>query len=356
MLFEENKHYVVVDLNHMVARSKYVSVKSSKVDRVGLSLHILLQTIKKVSQLFKPDYIAFALDSGRSWRYEIFSEYKLSRRLKEAKKSPEEKEFDLLVREAVEDFVNFLENNTYSAVMKGQYLEADDLIATFARLHKDSRVTVVSSDSDFVQLLRISPNIQIYCGIKDVLYTRKGVFSGVRLDKPVPFLVEGTGKVKILKQGPVKKPDEDWYEWAQFLKIVRGDIGDGIFGIMPGMRTNYLRKVFDDRHVKQYDWNNFMNQVIKEDDGSEVTVKEKFEHNRLLVDIVDLPDDVLDMAKSAIAKSLNKEHVKLRNLGVNFFKFCNRYKLKTASQNYEKYVALFSKKYPGDLEWISQKD
>ena len=93
----------------------------------------------------KPSHLAVIFDAGRkSFRNDIYSEYKANR---------DEPPDDLvpqfpLVRDATRAF-------GVACVEKAGF-EADDLIATYARLAREAgvKVTIVSSDKDLMQLVR----------------------------------------------------------------------------------------------------------------------------------------------------------------------------------------------------------
>ena len=94
----------------------------------------------------KPSHLAVIFDAGRiSFRNEIYPEYKANRG-----EPPEDlvPQF-AIVRDATHAF------GVPAIEMKGY--EADDLIATYARLAREAgaRVTIVSSDKDLMQLVRL---------------------------------------------------------------------------------------------------------------------------------------------------------------------------------------------------------
>lgn len=102
------------------------------------------------------DYIAVVLDSGqKNFRHEIYPNYKANR-----PPAPEDlvPQFPI-VREAVEAFgINAIDALGY---------EADDLIATYARLAREQgiEVVIVSSDKDLMQL--IGDGVSMYDAMKD---------------------------------------------------------------------------------------------------------------------------------------------------------------------------------------------
>lgn len=122
------------------------------------------------------DYTLVLFDAKReNFRNQIFPEYKATRR-----EIPEEliPQFPI-IREAVGALkLNYLEMEGY---------EADDLIATYARLalEQDMEVVVVSADKDLMQLIR--PGVEFYDPMKDKFFTPEDVKEkfGVYPDKVI---------------------------------------------------------------------------------------------------------------------------------------------------------------------------
>ena len=86
-----SKTWVIIDLAHMLNRSRFVSRGASIADAVGLSLHIAINSIKQASKKYKADHIVIAAE-GRSWRKEYDDSYKLNRTIKRENATPKEKE------------------------------------------------------------------------------------------------------------------------------------------------------------------------------------------------------------------------------------------------------------------------
>ncbi len=124
----------------------------------------------------KPTHIAVILDAGReSFRNEIYPQYKAQR-----PPAPEEliPQFPL-IRDAVEAF------NVACIEMDG--FEADDIIATYARIAAEAGgdATIISSDKDLMQLIK--PGIAMYDTMKNRRIGPDEVFEkfGVMPDKVI---------------------------------------------------------------------------------------------------------------------------------------------------------------------------
>ena len=130
----------------------------------------------KLTSKISCDYCLVLFDAKRqNYRNEIFPDYKGTR-----KDTPEEliPQFPI-IRQAVDALnLNYLE-------MEG--FEADDLIATYARLALDKgyEVVVVSADKDLMQLIR--PGVEFYDPMKDKFFTPEDVKEkfGVYPDKVI---------------------------------------------------------------------------------------------------------------------------------------------------------------------------
>ena len=71
-------------------------------------------------------------------------------------------------------FTNFLRDKTNVSVLREPNAEADDLIARFIHLHPNDKHYIISSDSDYQQL--ITETIFQYDGVGNQLITPQGYF------------------------------------------------------------------------------------------------------------------------------------------------------------------------------------
>jgi 5'-3' exonuclease len=81
--------------------------------------------------------------------------------------------------------------------LQDKQLEADDLIAGWIQQHPKDKHVIISSDSDFAQL--VDANVKQYNGISNTLTTIDGYFT----DKGEPVLDKKTGQ-------PKKAPNPEW--------------------------------------------------------------------------------------------------------------------------------------------------
>ena len=143
--------YVLVDTANTFFRARHV-VRGELDIKVGMAFHITFNSLKKAWNDFDADHIVFCLE-GRSWRKDFYEPYKANRKVLMDSRTPKEQEDDELYFEAYDDMVNFFVEKTNMSVIRCETAEADDMIARWIQLHPDVDHVIVSSDSDFYQLL-----------------------------------------------------------------------------------------------------------------------------------------------------------------------------------------------------------
>lgn len=109
-----------------------------------------------------PDKVFFILEGHPQFRYDLFSDYKANRLVKQAAKQEVMDKFQTTKNE----IVRILQHLPITIARAASY-EADDVIATLCENMKDEDLTVISNDSDYIQLLqRGYKNLTIYNPIK----------------------------------------------------------------------------------------------------------------------------------------------------------------------------------------------
>ena len=218
--------------------------------------------------------------------------------------------------------------------MRHEQLEADDLIAGWIQSHPNDNHVIISTDTDFVQL--IAPNVKQYNGVQECTITHEGYF-------------DAKGKNIIDKKTQEPKPAPN-PEWLLFEKCMRGDSSDNVFSAYPGVRTKGTSKkvglieAFEDRQTKGFAWNNLMLQRWVDHEGKEHRVLEDYERNRRLIDLAHQPDDIkLQMAETiAEAIGANKN---VGQVGVKLIKFCSLYDLKKIADQAQSYAEPLNARY-----------
>lgn len=339
--------YILIDAMNLFHRSKYVT--STSIDmKVGMSLHIIFNAIRKAYQDLGGTHVVFCLE-GRSWRKDYYDPYKKNRVVEKLKKTQKELEEDEIVLEAFTELSHFMLEKTNATVLQCECAEADDLIATWIQLHPDDKHVILSSDSDFMQL--IAPNVSMHNGITGMTYTHEAVFD--ENDKRHEFEVKSDGKIGIGDVNPNFVADEGWQELALFIKCIRGDKSDNIFPAYPGVRYKGTKnktgilEAYQDKTNKGYNWNNFMLQEWNDEWGEKQTVKERYELNRSLIDLTMQPDEFKERFVDAILSEVKKPLVPM--VGVHFLRFCGQWDLVKVSQYPDDYAKVLNMPYQGVL-------
>ena len=321
------KTYLLVDTQNMFFRARHVAQRGASLDeKIGLAFHIMFNSVKKANNMFSGDHVVFCLE-GRSWRKDVYEPYKKNRKVVLDKRSPVEQEEDTYWWEAYNDFLDFLKEQTNSSAIRSSVAEADDIIALWIEAHKDSKNIIVSTDSDFYQL--INPTVSLYNGMTNQIVTANGFYD----EKDNPVIDKKTNQ-------PKSAPDP---EFLLFEKCIRGDSSDNVFTAFPKVRKTKIKEAFDDRHNQGFVWNNFMLSKWVDHNGNDMVVKDCYERNKQLVDLSQQPDEVKKDILTQIVEAQNSKTVE--QVGVRFMKFCNKYSLEKLSQNPTEHAQYLNKAY-----------
>lgn len=318
--------YILVDTANTFFRARHV-IKGDADIKLGMAFHITLNSIKKAWQDFDGSHVVFCLE-GRSWRKDYYEPYKRNRADARAAKTVKEQEEDELFWETFDNFKDFITEKTNCTVLQHPELEADDLIAGWIQSHPADKHVIISTDSDFVQL--IAPNVSQYNGVQEHHITYEGIF-----DKK--------GKlVKDTKTGEPKAiPDP---QWLLFEKCIRGDSSDNVFSAYPKVRKNKLEEAFKDKDNKGFAWNNLMLQRWVDHNGEEHRVLEDYERNRRLIDLTQQPTDIKEKIFGTIKENIDKEK-NVSQVGIRLLKFCQLYDLKKISDQAQQYAEPLNARY-----------
>lgn len=321
--------YLIVDTANTFFRARHSAHRQSDTwDKLGFAIHVTLASVNKAWRDQKADHVVFCLE-GRSWRKDFYEPYKKNRAVARAALTEKEAEEDRLFWEAFDDLQTFLSQRTNCTVLRHEQLEADDLVAGWIQAHPQDHHTIVSSDTDFHQLL--APNVNQYNGIADELHTLEGI-----LDKKGKLVIDKkTKEPKVI-------PDP---EWILFEKCIRGDPTDNVFSAYPGVRKTKLQEAFNDRKNKGFAWNNLMLTKWTDHNKQEHKVLDDYNRNRTLVDLNAQPEHI----KQKIIETITKGSVKQDRpmVGAQFLKFCGKYDLVKLSENPSAISSVLSASYPG---------
>jgi 5'-3' exonuclease len=332
--------YILVDTANTFFRARHVINGDADI-KLGMAFHITLNSVKKAWQDFNGSHVIFCLE-GRSWRKDYYTPYKAQRTAARAAHTEKEADEEKIFWEAFDTFKDFIIDKTNCTVLQNPRLEADDLIAGFIQSHPNDNHVIISTDTDFVQL--IAPNVKQYNGVMETTITHEGIFDA-----------KGKRVIDKKTQEPKAIPDP---EWLLFEKCMRGDTSDNVFSAYPGVRTKGtskkvgLTEAFEDRKSKGYNWNNLMLQRWTDHNGIEHRVLEDYERNRRLIDLSHQPEDIKAIIKDTIttATSANKN---ISQVGIRLIKFCNLYDLKKIADQAQSYAEPLNARYINDTQTLS---
>jgi 5'-3' exonuclease len=327
-----SKTYILVDTANTFFRARHAT-RGDLNDKVGMSIHTVLGSVRKAWRDFKGDHVIFCLE-GRSWRKDYYAPYKAQRAEARAAHSPREAEEEKIFWETFDQFKDFITNKTNCTVLQHPQLEADDLIAGFIQAHPNDNHVIISTDGDFAQL--IAPNVKQYNGVMQITITHEGYF-------------DEKSKRVVDKKTKQEKPAPD-PSWLLFEKCMRGDTSDNIFSAYPGVREKGtknkvgLREAFADRGSKGYNWNNMMLQRWSDHNGVEHRVLDDYARNVVLCDLTAQPADIKLLIKDTINTATTADK-NIPQVGIRLLKFCAEYDLQKVSEQVTSYAEPLNARY-----------
>jgi len=330
-------NYALIDTANTFFRARHVASRNSDTwEKIGMAMHLTLASVNQMVRKFNIDHVVFCLE-GRSWRKDFYKPYKANRVVDTASVTEAELEENQMFWETYDQFTTFLREKTNASVLRCPTAEADDLIARFIHLHPNDKHFIISSDSDYVQL--INENVQQYNGVTGQLIKLDGYYD----DRDRPVKDKKTGQHKLLEDP----------EYLLFKKCIRGDATDNVFSAYPGVREKGsknavgIKEAFEDRNKQGFNWNNLMLQKWVDHNGEEHRVRDDYERNRTLIDLAAQPEDI----KNAVDEIIRND-VRLTTtpqVGIHLMKFCGKYELTKISEQVDTYSKWLNSPYKGVL-------
>jgi 5'-3' exonuclease len=324
--------YILVDTANTFFRARHV-VRGDIDTKVGMALHITLNSIKKAWQDFTADHVVFCLE-GRSWRKDYYEPYKRNRQVARDALTPTQQEEDTVFWEIFDEFKNFVTEKTNCTVMQHPNLEADDLIAGWVQAHPNDNHIIISTDGDFAQL--ISPRVRQYNGVSNTTITHEGYFD----DKGKPVIDKKTKE-------PKPAPDP---AFMLFEKCMRGDTSDNVFSAYPGVRTKGTKnkvgliEAFEDKSTKGFNWNNMMLQRWTDHNGDEHRVLDDYNRNVTLCDLTAQPEHIRKIIDNTVAEHATPKEV--TQVGMRLIKFCAKWNMQRIADQATYYTEPLAARYP----------
>ena len=320
---------------NMFFRCRHIAAKGSDAwTKVGFGLHLTLSSAAKEFRNHKGDHVVFALEGQNSWRKKFYAPYKRNRTETRAALTEEQLEEDKLFFDAYNELIKFLNKRSNCTVLQVEGAEGDDIIAHWTQMHPNDEHIIVSSDTDFVQL--ISKNVSLYNAVTKILTTKNAMYD----DKNQLVIDKKTKEV----MEPVDP------SWELFYKCIRGDSGDNVFSAFPGARLKGtknkvgIREAYEDRKSQGYNWNNFMLQRWIDHKQEEHKVLNDYERNSILIDLTKQPDHIREAMNIAMADAYMKQPAKM--VGAQLLKFCGKYDLVNIAKYPERYADFLNARLP----------
>jgi 5'-3' exonuclease len=328
--------YALIDTANTFFRARHVASRSSTLEeKIGMALHLTLASVNQAVRKYSIDHVVFCLE-GRSFRKDIYAPYKKNRVVDQMSVTEAEKEESEMFWQTYEKFTTYIKEKTNVTVLRHERAEADDMIARFIHLHPSDTHYIISTDTDYNQL--ITEKVKQYNGVTGELATLQGYF-------------KENGKPVLDKEKNPKLLEDP--EYLLFKKLIRGDSSDNVFPAYPGVREVGsknkvgIKEAFEDRHKMGFNYNNFMLQRYTDHEGNEVRVKDAFERNRTLIDLKAQPQEIKDAVDQRIRESVRVTTIP--QVGIHFMKFCGRYELTKISEQAETYSKWLNAPYQGNV-------
>lgn len=239
---------LIFDFNQVVIANLMEQIGSTKTPvEESLVRHMVLNTLRSNIKKFK-DYgeVIIACDNKHYWRRDIFPFYKSNR-----KKNRDASGHDWnTIFECMSKIRDELKDNSPYKVIDVHGAEADDVIGVLVKNSADTKIMILSSDKDFVQLQKY-PNVKQY---------------------------SPTMKKFITVDDPIRQLNE---------LIIRGDSGDGIPNILSP--DNSIAEGIRQKPITK----KFLDEVIIQDSKSmKESIARNWDRNRQLIDLEYIPQHV----------------------------------------------------------------
>lgn len=121
------------------------------------------RNLRPIIEKFSPDKCFFVLEGHPQFRYDLFADYKANRFIKTGAKSKEQLDKFYKSKDEIVRLLQYLP----LTICRAHDYEADDVIFTLCKNLQDEELTILSNDSDYIQLLQLGlSSVQVYNPIK----------------------------------------------------------------------------------------------------------------------------------------------------------------------------------------------
>ena len=123
---------------------------------------------------------------------------------------------------------------------------------------------------------------------------------------------------------------------------MRGDASDNVFSAYRRIRKNKLLEAFEDRTNQGFAWNNMMLQRWVDHNNVEHRVKDDYERNKRLIDLMEQPDDIREQMNETINSITVKKNT---SVGIHFMKFCGKHNLQKLGDDAQRFSEILNSSY-----------
>lgn len=165
---------LLIDAHNQMWRAcvKFGAVQPDVPDEIIYTFNFF-RNLRPLIENGNPDKVFFVLEGHPQFRYDMYPEYKAHRITKLGTAKPEDDEKLAKKKKSSETFFKMkdiilplMEHLPITTCRAAAY-EADDVVATLCENMRDEDLTIISSDTDYIQLLQKNyDHIQIYNPIK----------------------------------------------------------------------------------------------------------------------------------------------------------------------------------------------
>lgn len=243
---------ILVDFNGLVVGT--IAAEKGTLDE-NLIRHIILNQLRQYAHKYKAEYGDMIICcEGRSWRKEIYPEYKYKRGT-----ARQESKVDWdFVYKTLNMVLDEIRENVPYKVIQHPRAEADDIIGTLVEMTQEfgrwEDVMIISNDHDFKQLQKYDNVKQLSPKFKKLVVEKN----------PRKYLLE---------------------------HVLKGDRGDGVPNVYSPDNT------FTDDIRQKPMRQTFIDKVLEADNAEDVLSTEElrnFQRNRKLVDLSECPQEIKD--------------------------------------------------------------
>lgn len=248
---------LLFDFNNLIYASFFANLKSNieSIDRNrNFVKHLFFNKLLHLKQYFSCSFndIYICIDGKNNWRKKVFEHYKFKR-----KENREKSDIDYSILFRVVDELSKELKIFPFYTLKMDFLEADDWISFMCeQFENEKEVVIISTDKDFYQLQKCSNVIQ-YHHIKNTI---------IKITEPKKEL---------------------------FVKILKGDSGDGIPNILSDGDTFYVEKKRQ-KPLRQKKIDEILNEKNLKKYLIEENLLNNFKRNKMLIDLSIRPKSLIE--------------------------------------------------------------